>query len=101
MKSEDVLLDLLANRVSWPCLSRVDWTRQNWHNLQSVSDHISVLQKNTHSRAGKGKPFICAVLGSALVAATQFQDQQLKEETQTIESLQELVKALQKQTEEL
>ena len=48
MKSEDVLLDLLANRVSWPCLSRVDWTRQNWHNLQSVSDHITVYQQDDH-----------------------------------------------------
>ena len=62
MKSEDVLLDLLANRVSWPCLSRVDWTRQNWHNLQSVSDRMWALQNEAPTRAGKGKAFICAVL---------------------------------------
>ncbi|XP_052520677.1 uncharacterized protein LOC128071716 [Tympanuchus pallidicinctus] len=101
MKSEDVLFDLLEKHGARPSLSGMDWARQNWYNLQSVSDRISILQKNARTRAGKGKSFICAVLGSALVAATEFRDQQLKAETQTIESLQELVKTLQKQTEEL
>ncbi|XP_052553477.1 uncharacterized protein LOC128087677 [Tympanuchus pallidicinctus] len=101
MKSEDVLFDLLEKHDARPSLSGMDWARQNWYNLQSVSDRISILQKNARTRAGKGKSFICAVLGSALVAATEFRDQQLKAETQTIESLQELVKTLQKQTEEL
>ncbi|XP_052546075.1 uncharacterized protein LOC128084228 [Tympanuchus pallidicinctus] len=101
MKSEDVLFDLLEKHDARPSLSGMDWARQNWYNLQSVSDRISILQKNARTRAGKGKSFICAVLGSALVAATEFREQQLKAETQTIESLQELVKTLQKQTEEL
>ncbi|XP_021238285.1 uncharacterized protein LOC110390976 [Numida meleagris] len=101
MKSEDVLFDLLEKHGARPSLSGVDWARQNWYNLQSVSDRISVLQNEARTRAGKGKSFICALLGSALVAATEFRDQQLKAEAQTIESLQELVKTLQKQTEEL
>ncbi|XP_015735124.2 LOW QUALITY PROTEIN: uncharacterized protein LOC107322042 [Coturnix japonica] len=100
-KSEDVLFDLLEKHGARPSLSGVDWARQNWYNLQSVSDRISVLQRNARSRAGKGKSFICAVLGSALVAAIEFRDQQLKAENQTIGSLQELVQTLQKQTEEL
>ena len=91
-----VLFDLLEKHGARPFLSGVDWARQNWYTLQSVSDRISVLQKNARTRAGKGKSFISAVLGSALVAAIEFRDQQHKAETQTIESLQELVKTLQK-----
>ena len=53
----------------------MDWTRQNWHNLQSVSDCISVLQNESRTRAGKGKSFICAVLGAALKTAVEFRDE--------------------------
>jgi len=72
MKSEDVLFDLLEKHGARPSVSGVDWARQNWYNLQSVSERISVLQKNARTRAGKGKTFVCSVLGSALVAAIEF-----------------------------
>ena len=72
MKSEDVLFDLLEKHGARPSLSGMDWAQQNWHNLQSVLDHIRVLQNVAHTRAGKGKSFICAVLGSALKAAVEF-----------------------------
>ncbi|XP_072184206.1 uncharacterized protein [Excalfactoria chinensis] len=108
MKSENVLFDLLEKHGARPSLSGVDWARQNWHNLQSVSDRICVLQHGARTRAGKGKSFICAVLGAALKAAVEFRDEKHSAETQTIQALQEsvkvmqeLVKSLQKQTEEL
>ncbi|XP_052529540.1 uncharacterized protein LOC128076184 [Tympanuchus pallidicinctus] len=104
MKSEDVLFDLLEKHGARPSLSGVDWARQNWHNLQSVSDRISVLQNEARSRAGKGKSFICAVLGAALKAAVEFRNEKHSAELQTIEALQksvrvtqELVKTLQYQ----
>ena len=95
MKSEDTLFDLLEKHGARPSLSGVDWARQNWYNLQSVSDRISVLQKNARTRAGKGKSFICAVLGAALKAAVEFRDEKHSAETQTIQALQESVKVTQ------
>ncbi|XP_065592015.1 uncharacterized protein LOC136048321 [Cyrtonyx montezumae] len=95
MKGEDVLFDLLERHGARPSFTGVDWARQNWHNLQSVSDRINVLQKNARTRAGKGKAFICAVLGSALVAAIEFRDQQLKAESEALQALQESVKVSQ------
>ncbi|XP_065592066.1 uncharacterized protein LOC136048350 [Cyrtonyx montezumae] len=104
MSCEGVLFELLEKHGAKPSLTGVDWARQNWYNVQSVSDRISVLQKNARTRAGKGKAFICAVLGSALVAAVEFRDQQLKTESQALQALhesvqvsQELIKALQNQ----
>jgi len=38
MKSEGFLCDLLEKHGARPSLSGVGWARQNWHNLQSVSD---------------------------------------------------------------
>ncbi|XP_065586477.1 uncharacterized protein LOC136054465 [Cyrtonyx montezumae] len=95
MKGEDVLFDLLEKHGARPSLTGVEWARQNWYNVQSVSDRISVLQKNARTRAGKGKAFICAVLGSALVAAIEFRDQQLKAESEALQALQESVKVSQ------
>ena len=95
MKSEDVLFDLLEKHGARPSLSGMDWARQNWYNLQSVSDRISVLQNNARTRAGKGKSFICAVLGATLKAAVEFRDGKHSAELQTIEALQESVKVTQ------
>ncbi|XP_042665587.1 uncharacterized protein LOC122155633 [Centrocercus urophasianus] len=95
MKSEDVLFDLLEKHGARPSLSGVDWARQNWHNLQSVSDRISVLQNEARTRAGKGKAFICAVLVATLKAAVEFRDEKHSAETQTIQALQESVKVTQ------
>ncbi|XP_072216495.1 uncharacterized protein [Excalfactoria chinensis] len=95
MKSENVLFDLLEKHGARPSLSGVDWARQNWHNLQSVSDRICVLQHGARTRAGKGKSFICAVLGAALKAAVEFRDEKHSAETQTVQALQESVKVMQ------
>ena len=92
MKSEDVLFDLLEKHGARPSVSGVDWARQNWYNLQSVSDRIRVLQNEARTRAGKGKSFICAVLGAALKAAVEFREEKNSTETQTIQALQESVK---------
>ena len=95
MKSEDVLFDLLEKHGARPSVSGVDWARQNWYNLQSVSDRIRVLQNEARTRAGKGKSFICAVLGAALKAAVEFREEKNSTETQTIQALQESVKVTQ------
>ncbi|XP_048793816.1 uncharacterized protein LOC125689990 [Lagopus muta] len=95
MKSEDVLFDLLEKHGARPSLSGMDWARQNWYNLQSVSDRISVLQNEARTRAGKGKSFICAVLGAALKAAVEFRNEKHSAELQTIQALQESVKVTQ------
>ena len=87
MKSEDVFFDLLEKHGAQPSLSGVDWTRKNWHNLQSVSNRVRVLQNEAHTRAGKGKSFICAVLGAALKAAMEFRDEKHSAETQTRQAL--------------
>ncbi|XP_072216512.1 uncharacterized protein [Excalfactoria chinensis] len=94
MKSENVLFDLLEKHGARPSLSGVDWARQNWHNLQSVSDRICVLQHGARTQSGKGKSFICAVLGAALKAAVEFRDEKHSVETQTIQALQESVKVM-------
>ena len=93
MKSEDVLFDLLEKHGARPSLSGVDWAQQNWYNLQSVSDHISVLQNEACTWARKGKLFIYAVLGAALKAALEFQDEKHSAETETAPALQESVKS--------
>mgnify|MGYP001855989429 CR=1 FL=1 len=95
MKTEDVLFDLLEKHGARPSLSGVDWARQNWHNLQSVSDRIRVLQNEARTQAGKGKSLICAVLGAALKATVEFRDEKHWAETQTIQALQESVKVTQ------
>ena len=95
MKSEDVLFDLLEKHGARPSVSGVDWARRNWYNLQSVSDRIRVLQNEARTRAGKGKSFICAVLGAALKAAVEFREEKYFTETQTIPALQESIKATQ------
>ncbi|XP_031464638.1 uncharacterized protein LOC116238867 [Phasianus colchicus] len=94
-KSEDVLFDLLEKHGARPSLSGVDWARQNWYNLQSVSDRIRILQNEARTRAGNGKSFICAALRAALKAAVEFREEKHSAETQTIQALQESVKVTQ------
>ncbi|XP_072183427.1 uncharacterized protein [Excalfactoria chinensis] len=95
MEGENMLFDILEKHASRPSSSGMDWARENWYNLQAVSDRICVLQHGARTRAGKGKSFICAVLGAALKAAVEFRDQQFEAENRTIQSLQETVKTTQ------
>lgn len=49
MENRNMLLDVLGKHGSRRMLSGVYGALQNWHNLQSVSDCISALQKRACS----------------------------------------------------
>uniref|UniRef100_A0A8C8A739 Uncharacterized protein n=1 Tax=Otus sunia TaxID=257818 RepID=A0A8C8A739_9STRI len=63
-----------------------DWARDNWTNLQSVTDRVISLQNES----------ICAVLGASLVAAVEDRFKRRSHEKQIIESLENLVQLLRK-----
>uniref|UniRef100_A0A663MXD2 Uncharacterized protein n=1 Tax=Athene cunicularia TaxID=194338 RepID=A0A663MXD2_ATHCN len=73
------------------------WAHDNWQNPEAVASYISVLAGVKGSRLGKGKAVVCAVLGAALTAAQKDKHVKKQTEREMIESLQDLVKALQDQ----
>ncbi|KAM6103464.1 uncharacterized protein LJ206_014311 [Theristicus caerulescens] len=97
----EVLYNLLEKHKARPSVQGIDWARDNWYNLQSVTNRISALQKDAKLRAGKGKSIICAGLGASLVVAVKARDRQRSAESQTIQCLQALVQTLQGQIENL
>ncbi|XP_064032321.1 uncharacterized protein LOC135192875 [Pogoniulus pusillus] len=78
-----------------PSVEGVDWACENWSNFQSVTDRIVSLQKEARAKSGKGKAFICAVLGACLATSVDEKQSQNKREKKIISSLQDLVDSLQ------
>uniref|UniRef100_A0A663F2N4 Uncharacterized protein n=1 Tax=Aquila chrysaetos chrysaetos TaxID=223781 RepID=A0A663F2N4_AQUCH len=92
---------LLAKYGARPSPPGEEWARDNWANLQSVTDRVISIQNEARSRSGKGKAIICAVLGASLVAAIEDRYKRRSQEKQIIESLENLVQLLQKTTSNL
>ncbi|XP_068009494.1 uncharacterized protein [Melanerpes formicivorus] len=89
------LFNLLEIHGARPSIQGLDWAYENWNNFQSVADRILALQKEAKAKTGKGKAFICAVLGACLAAAVREKEEWYEKENKTISSLQGLVDALQ------
>lgn len=94
-QGRDVLYGLLEKHKARPSLPGIEWAKKNWHNLQSVIDRISALQKDAKLRPRKGKSIVWAVLGASLAAAVEAREQQQTADSQFIQTLQDLVRALQ------
>uniref|UniRef100_A0A8C0IIM2 Uncharacterized protein n=1 Tax=Bubo bubo TaxID=30461 RepID=A0A8C0IIM2_BUBBB len=98
---KETLFKLLEKHKSRPSVPGMDWARGNWYNLQAVTDRIVALQKDAKVRSGKGKGFLCAVLGASLAAAVEEKENHHTSELQMIVSLQNLIQSLQRQVEDL
>uniref|UniRef100_A0A663F381 Uncharacterized protein n=1 Tax=Aquila chrysaetos chrysaetos TaxID=223781 RepID=A0A663F381_AQUCH len=90
VKNLDLFYALLAKYGARPSLPGEEWARDNWANLQSVTDRVISIQNEARSRSGKGKAIICAVLGASLVAAIEDRYKRRSQEKQIIESLENL-----------
>ncbi|XP_074669759.1 uncharacterized protein LOC141918811 [Strix aluco] len=97
---KETLFKLLEKYKSKPSVPGMDWARGNWYNLQAVTDRIVAMQKDAKVRSGKGKGFICAVLGASLAAAVEEKKQKLYQTDIVIDSLQTAVQTLQNQLRE-
>ena len=97
---KETLFKLLEKYKSKPSVPGMDWARGNWYNLQAVTDRIVALQKDAKVRSGKGKGFICAVLGASLAAAVEEKKQKLYQTDIVIDPLQTAVQTLQNQLRE-
>ncbi|XP_074775790.1 uncharacterized protein LOC141966683 [Athene noctua] len=86
VKNLDSFYALLAKYGARPSPPGEDWARDNWTDLQSVTDRVISLQDES----------ICAVLGASLVAAVEDRFKRRTNEKQIIESLENLVQLLQK-----
>ncbi|XP_064032420.1 uncharacterized protein LOC135192963 [Pogoniulus pusillus] len=95
MATVERLFCLLEAHGARPSVEGLDWARENWSNCQSVMDRIVALQKEARAKSGKGKAFICAVLGACLAASIDEKQSQNGRENKIISSLQELVDTLQ------
>ncbi|XP_068006233.1 uncharacterized protein [Melanerpes formicivorus] len=95
MAGSEKLFNLLEIHGARPSIQGLDWAYENWNNFQSVADRILALQKEAKAKTGKGKAFICAVLGACLAAAVREKDEWHEQENITISSLQDLVSSLQ------
>ncbi|KFV71562.1 hypothetical protein N307_10040, partial [Dryobates pubescens] len=95
MARSERLFNLLEAHGARPSVQVLDWARENWHNFQSVADRIVALQKDARAKAGKGKGFICAVLGACLAASVKEKEEWHERDNTTISSLQDLVSSLQ------
>ncbi|XP_051499549.1 uncharacterized protein LOC127396039 [Apus apus] len=93
----ETLFKILETCNARPSVSGQDWAKENWHNLQSVADRISALQKEAKRRFRKGKGIVCAVLGACLVSAAQHRADCQTQKGKVIASLQTLVESLQDQ----
>ncbi|XP_052631149.1 uncharacterized protein LOC128136084, partial [Harpia harpyja] len=100
-KNLDSFYALLAKYGAQPSPPGEEWARDNWANLQSVTDRVISIHNEARSRSGKGKAIICAVLGASLVAAIEDRYKRRSQEKQIIESLENLVQLLQKTTSNL
>lgn len=49
----------------------MEWAKDHWHTVQSVTDWVSALWAKAKSKPGKEKSSICVVLGAALSATVQ------------------------------
>ncbi|XP_066062076.1 uncharacterized protein, partial [Chamaea fasciata] len=76
------------------------WTQNNWFNFENIVDRIHSLQHDARYKLGRNKSILCSVLGACLSAAIETRSERVSEEKAVIESLQNLVEALQKQLEE-
>ena len=97
---KETLFKLLEKHKSRPSVPGMDWARGNWYNLQAVTDRIVALQKDAKVRSGKGKGFICAVLGASLAAAVEEKKQKSYQTDMVIDSLQRVIQTLQEQLKE-
>ncbi|XP_064032380.1 uncharacterized protein LOC135192917 [Pogoniulus pusillus] len=95
MATVERLFCLLEAHGARPSVEGLDWARENWSTCQSVMDRIVALQKEARAKSGKGKAFICAVLGTCLAASIDEKQSQNGRENKIISSLQELVDSLQ------
>ncbi|XP_074713432.1 uncharacterized protein LOC141938585, partial [Strix uralensis] len=96
VKNLDSFYALLAKYGARPSPPGEEWARDNWANLQSVTDRVISIHNEARLRSGKGKAIICAVLGASLVAAIEDRSKRRSHEKQIIESLENLVQLLQK-----
>ncbi|XP_069664901.1 uncharacterized protein [Haliaeetus albicilla] len=101
VKNLDSFYALLTKYGARPSPPGEEWARDNWANLQSVTDQVISIHNEARSRSGKGKAIICAVLGASLVAAIEDRYKRHSQEKQIIESLENLVQLLQKTTSNL
>ncbi|XP_063997244.1 uncharacterized protein LOC135173955 [Pogoniulus pusillus] len=95
MATVERLFCLLEAHGARPSVEGLDWARENWSNCQSVADRIVALQKEARAKSGKGKAFICAVLGACLAASIDEKQSQNGRENKIVSSLQDLVDSLQ------
>ncbi|XP_064032466.1 uncharacterized protein LOC135193003 [Pogoniulus pusillus] len=95
MATVERLFCLLEAHGARPSVEGLGWARENWSNFQSVADRIVALQKEARAKSGKGKAFICAVLGACLAASIDEKQSQNGRENKIISSLQDLVDSLQ------
>ncbi|XP_055654992.1 uncharacterized protein LOC129784051 [Falco peregrinus] len=96
MKDRDMFYTFLVKYGARPSVPGEDWARDNGANLQNVVDRVTSLQTEAKVRSGKGKSIVCAILGASLVAAIEDRLRKHSNETRIIESLENLVKVLQK-----
>ncbi|XP_064032327.1 uncharacterized protein LOC135192880 [Pogoniulus pusillus] len=95
MATVERLFCLLEAHGARPSVEGLGWARENWSNCQSVAERIVALQKEARAKSGKGKAFICAVLGACLAASIDEKQSQNGRENKIISSLQDLVDSLQ------
>uniref|UniRef100_A0A8C5JRS8 Uncharacterized protein n=1 Tax=Junco hyemalis TaxID=40217 RepID=A0A8C5JRS8_JUNHY len=91
---------LLAKYNATPSPGGEEWASCNWFNLENVIDRISSLQHESKFKLGSNKIILCSVLGACLTAAIETRFKRKSEENAIIDSLQNLVEALQKQLDE-
>uniref|UniRef100_A0A8B9NM80 Uncharacterized protein n=1 Tax=Accipiter nisus TaxID=211598 RepID=A0A8B9NM80_9AVES len=101
VKNLDSFYALLAKYRAQPSPPGEEWARDNWENLQSVTDRVISIHNEARSQSGKGKVIICAVLGASLVTAIEDRYKRRSQEKQIIEYLENLVQLLQKTTSNL
>ena len=91
---------LLAKHNAQPSPGGEEWAQNNWFNLENVTDRVCSLQHETKFKIGQNKAIICSGLGTCLTAAIDHRFKRCSEEKAIIDSLQNLVKILQKQLDE-
>uniref|UniRef100_A0A8C3QSL6 Uncharacterized protein n=1 Tax=Cyanoderma ruficeps TaxID=181631 RepID=A0A8C3QSL6_9PASS len=91
---------LLAKHGARPSPAGEGWAQNNWFNFENIVDRIYSLQHDARYKLGRNKTILCSVLGACLSAAIETRFKRVNEENAVIDSLQNLVEAVQKQLEQ-
>ncbi|XP_053917268.1 LOW QUALITY PROTEIN: uncharacterized protein LOC128851622 [Cuculus canorus] len=89
MDDRDLVFCIFAKYGAQPSPIGEDWAQENWKDLWSTMDWISLLQNEANVKQKK-QAIVCSVLGASLVTAIKDHFRQRSDEEQIVESLETL-----------